>query len=280
MNGNDSSASKTSAFLLPFHGFAMAISFLSRLPAILKPNWNDQRVWSWSFAFYPIIGIILGLIAAAPMAIAAKLQSAETLLLLCAFYYLAISEWLTRFLHLDGFCDCCDAFSAMASTKEERLKIMKDPHLGSSAAGAVAILLFGKGILIYLLLLKGIIYFDNWLRVAFILIAIPALSRFAMLLLASMGRYPRESGTAMHVIGKVPAPALLFAAISLAPLALLTGPRAFLVATMLCAFSLLYWKTKGDSKIGGVTGDVLGACQETSELAAATGFLLALEANF
>ena len=268
--GNDTHT--TPSFLLPFKGFSLALGFLSRIPTLGKMDWEDQRIWSWSFAFYPLCGILLGLVATAPVIIMWRLPAAESLILLSVFYYMAFIEWSTRFLHFDGFCDCCDAFSAMTASQEKRLEIMKDPHVGSSAVGGAGLLLT-----LYLLIVKGIVVLDNFPKTILMLIAIPAAARLAMLCLAAIGHYPRKTGTAIKIIGKVPMPALLFGALCMLPLVILIGLKASALPFLLCAFTMLYWKIKADNKIGGVTGDVLGACSETCELAAAVGLLLALE---
>ncbi len=269
---------KTPAPLLPFMGLSLATAFLTRMPSRGGVDWEDQRVWSWSFAFYPLCGALIGLLAAAPVIIMWKYPAAESLILLAVFYYLAMIEWLTRFLHFDGFCDCCDAFSSMAATKERRLEIMKDPHVGSAAVGAACLLFLGKALTLYLLILRGVMFHHNFPRVVFMLVAIPAAARMSMLALAAIGSYPRESGTAARVVGKVPFPALMLGTLLLLPLAWQIGWRASALPFLLCAFTVFYWKIKADAKIGGVTGDVLGACCESAELAAAIGLLLALEA--
>lgn len=270
---------KTPLALTPFHGLSLAFGFLSRLPAAKGIDWSDRRVWGWSFAFYPLCGVALGLVASAPAIIMWKLPAAESLMLLSVFYYLAVIEWATRFLHFDGFCDCCDAFSAMTASRERRLEIMKDPHVGSSAVGAAGLLLLGKALTLYLLMYKGIVILDNFPKTIAMLVSIPAAARLAMLCLAAIGRYPREKGTAAMVVGQVPFPALLLGVATVLPFPFLIGLRASALPFLLCAFAMMYWKIKADAKIGGVTGDVLGACVESCELAAAIGLLLALEAN-
>jgi len=59
------------------------------------------------------------------------------------------------------------------------------------------------------------------------------------------------------------------------PLAIYLPPHAFALSFFFSAFVIFYWKIKSTSKIGGVTGDVLGACCETTELAVAFAFLIA-----
>lgn len=270
--------SKAPLLSTPLHGFFLALSFLSRIPVSCGFP-EDQKVWRWSFAFHPFCGVILGSIAAAPTVIVWKfLPAAATLMFLSVFYYMAILEWITRFLHFDGFCDCCDSFTSMSATPERRLEIMKDPHAGPAAIGAAGILLIGKTMTLYLLIVKGFIIADDMPRTIAMLISIPAAARLSMLCLAAIGRYPRKDGCAARIVGKVPIGTLLLSVIPLIPLVLAVKPLSAAIAFLLCAFSVFYWKIKADAKIGGVTGDVLGACCESSELAAAIGFLLALEA--
>lgn len=260
----------------PFFGFILALSFLTRFP--IKPKClDDDFVWKWSVAFYPFCGYILGFFAVAPIFLVIYFFRSLynlPLLLFSIFYYVAVLEWLTRMLHFDGFCDCCDAFTAVVS-KERRLEIMKDPHVGSSALGGAVLLVTGK--LFALCWLANIIYTitnHNRMQIVIYMLAMPVFGRFAMLCLAAMGRYPRETGTGAKIVGKVPFFALIFALITLIPLLIYLPAYTFALCFFFVAFVIFYWKIKSSSKIGGVTGDVLGACCETAELAAAFGFLI------
>jgi adenosylcobinamide-GDP ribazoletransferase len=193
------------------------------------------------------------------------------------FYYVAVLEWLTRMLHFDGFCDCCDAFSAIAE-KEKRLQIMKDPHVGSSAVCGGGLLIMGK--LFALCWLTNFNFktssLPEMMQIVVFMLAIPVFGRFAMLCLAAIGRYPRKTGTGVKIVGKVPFFALIFALITLVPLLIYLPGYSFALCFFFVAFTIFYWKIKASLKIGGVTGDVLGACCETAELAAAFGFLISL----
>jgi len=264
--------------LVPWHGLLLAISFLTRLPLKTK-YWDEQRVWGWSMAWYPLCGYLIGALAVAPMIVVANFLppvSSLPLLFLSSLYYLAALEWLTRMLHFDGFCDCCDAFSSMASTPEKRREIMKDPHVGSTAVGCAVLLIVAKAFTLNLIIYNASLRFKSTLPIILLLILAPGLARFAMLCLASIGRYPREAGTGLRVVGRVPWYSLLIAACFLAPLFLVFDWKGGAACFFFTAFVVFYWKIKADAKIGGVTGDVLGACLETAELAAITAILLAI----
>jgi cobalamin synthase len=171
--------------LAPLSGLLLASSFLSRLPAPGLVDWEDKRVWSWSFAFYPLCGYGLGAFAALPLLLLIPLPYFDSLPMLSAVFYLALLEWATRFLHFDGFCDCCDAFSAMTLSPERRLEIMKDPHVGSSAVGGGVLLLICKAVVLYMIAYKGVLVYNALLLSFALLVAIPALARLTMLTLAA-----------------------------------------------------------------------------------------------
>src|SRR5439155_7026639 len=66
---------------------------------------------------------------------------------LAAFLVLLLWVIATGALHIDGFCDLCDALFG-GPTPEERLQIMKDPHVGAFGLAGVVLLLLGKFVLL------------------------------------------------------------------------------------------------------------------------------------
>lgn len=270
----DSENSKLPVLKSFFHGFLLAVSFLTRIP--LKSSRADkQEVWKYSTAFYPLCGYIIAAVTVVPLFIIliSTPKTAVSLLFVAPFFYVVVLQWMTRMLHFDGFCDCVDAFSAMSASQEKRLEIMKDPHIGSSAAAAGALLLIGKMIPLYLIVFLS----HNAFTLISAMLAIPVLARLSMLLLAYSGKYPRKDGTALFIIGKVPLFSLIAGIISTLPvLYLLSLVSMYTVLASLAAvlISFFYWKIKADRKIGGVTGDVLGACCESAELLIAFSLLI------
>ncbi len=278
--------------------FLLALSLLTRIP--VKTGVCGDLEWGRSSGYFPFCGYILGFIAALPFMLLSFFGnntqlSAYAINILGAFFFVAVLAWLTKMFHIDGFCDACDAFTSTASTKEDRLRIMKDPHPGTAANAYLSLLFIGKMLAVYFVIIYGQFYATerflmlyreqlnqhmNLLKVCRalaplgFLVAIPVIARFAMLLLAATGRYPREKGTGAIIVGKVPVVFLILGFIWLVPLGFLIPLRSLGLAILLSWFVLMYWKIKADRLLGGVTGDILGACCETAELAAAFGLIL------
>lgn len=188
-----------------FRGLMFAISFLTRIPVPCKfGEHENSRTFSWSFFFFPPVGMLMGLIAAIPTAIICALfPYQQAAILFSSAFYVGILEWLSRFLHFDGFCDTCDAFNAPGATPERRLEIMKDPHVGATAVACGAFLIAAKILGMYLILTRTALMTEDLTVFLFIMIMIPALGRLTMLVLSCAGRYPREHGTGSFIVGKV-----------------------------------------------------------------------------
>ncbi|MGE9291491.1 MAG: adenosylcobinamide-GDP ribazoletransferase [Puniceicoccales bacterium] len=232
-------------------GFITALRLLSILPVPAKESRNFCDGLPW----YPVAGFILGaIVACVSGAVSHLTPNWPELAALCA---VICSIALTRGLHLDGVADCADGFWG-GHTPARRLEIMKDSRIGA----------FGVIALVILLLIKFTIYTrifatgTEWL--------IPAAfgaSRYILTLLAFFFRYPRKSGTAAAIVqGALPRHLVLATLFTLALsfYAPIPGVATTLVAVWI-AVSIGFFAR---SRIGGVTGDVLGAACEISELGA------------
>ncbi len=245
-----------------FFSFIIAFSFLTAVPVpfLNKVKYSDKNVLR-SVIFYPLTGLFYGFII---FLTAKYLFNIDKLLL--TIIIVSIPPVLSKFLHLDGLLDVLDAFLSSKS-KEERLVILKDPHIGSYAAG---------GALIFMLLkiaLTDLIISDLSLINFFIII--PVLSRHSMVFLAYISVYPRKKGTAQFLVGKIKAG--LFITVNLITVLILTvfvlinhhhADFLLLTVSAVCTVFMvsLLFKFYSYAKIGGVTGDVLGALNELIEL--------------
>jgi len=286
-----------------FASFLFALSFLTRIPCpMISP---DEKTWRRALMFFPLAGLIIGIAAVMfPVIAAALFHEFSALVLMSSFVYALILQWLPRMLHFDGFCDACDGFSVMTESPERRLEVMKDSRSGSAAVGYGSLLLFGKCLAAFLIFSRLMIFHERTLAVC-LLLCVPVIGRFAMVGCAFRARYPREKGTGSGVVGKaddltfllalVFAYAIVFALIltgfssihinsdsayltklaSAACDALKnTSPKMLLCFRLsggvLCiaGCAVMAWRAAAMKKLGGVTGDILGAVCETSELAA------------
>ncbi len=114
---------------------AVAFSMFSNIPMPQFP-WTEKNM-RYSLVAFPLIGGVIGGVCYLVWLGANALGLPQVLvgLLLCSLPF-----WLTGGIHLDGFMDTMDAVSSHKS-REEKLEILKDPHIGSFAVCHVAFLL-------------------------------------------------------------------------------------------------------------------------------------------
>lgn len=237
-----------------------AIAFLTRIrvPAQLKESDDLARSVPW----FPVVGALIGLI------IGAAAWGAGVVLapLVAAALAVGLGTGLTGALHEDGLADTFDALGG-SQTREHALEIMRDPRLGSFGTialvtvtlirvGSVAALFPGR---LTLLVLPGA----------------HALARSASV--AVMCMMPAARGTGLgadhlrsldrrHAVAGALAGVIL-ATVLLGPATAVAIPAASLGAGLMAGWAR--------ARIGGTTGDVLGACA----LAAETAVLVVLSAS-
>ncbi len=272
----------------------LAFSLLTRIP--VRTGEAGESDWGRSAGYFPLCGYVLAALAAIPfMLLSYFSDNAIAIIVIGDFIFVAGVAWMTGMLHIDGFCDSCDAFTSMSASKEDRLKIMKDPHPGTAAVAYLIFLILGKLIMVFFLIFIAEKFMSEFfmshfkgstvhnitvlkiclaLGVLVFLSATTVIARFAMVFLAAISRYPREKGTGAVIVGKVPVSALIIGAIWLLPLGLMIPYKNLGLALLLAGLVMMYWKFKADRLLGGVTGDILGACCESVELAVALGLVL------
>jgi len=252
--------------------FFTAIGFFTRLPI---PAWVGHSAAGLDQAvrYLPLVGIVVGLTGAVVTELAALLLPLTVALLLG----MAATVWLTGALHEDGFADACDGFGG-GWDKEKILAIMKDSHLGSYAAIGLALLLLLKyqalvevdsGVELY-----GGAFDAGISALPFALVAGHAVSRLAALGLMAVLDYAREGEAKAAPLARRPglASLLLGGLCGLLPclflpfLSVLVALGLVLAATALAA---RYFQRR----IGGYTGDCLGATQQMTEVLFYLGLL-------
>ncbi len=277
-----------------FKPFLLALSLLTRIP--VRTGEATDVDWGRSAGYFPLCGYVLAIFAALPFMIFSYFSNnAIAIIVIGDFIFVAGIAWMTGMLHIDGFCDACDAFTSMSATKEDRLRIMKDPHPGTAAVAYLIFLIMGKLLLIFFVIFiaekaMSLVFMTRFkaeamqniavlkvclaLGVLAFLSATTVIARFAMVLLAAISKYPREKGTGAVIVGKVPWVSVVIAAIWLLPFGFLIPVKNLIFALVLAGFVMMYWKFRADRLLGGVTGDILGACCESVELAVAFGLVM------
>ena len=110
----------------------IAFACFSKLP-MPRVDW-EPRAMRYSMCFFPLIGLVIGLIIWGWLALAAWLDLG---VLLRATGVLLVSLAVTGGIHMDGFADVVDAQSSHAEPERKR-QILKDPHTGAFAIIGVA----------------------------------------------------------------------------------------------------------------------------------------------
>ena len=240
--------------------FPLALTFLTVLPWPRLGQVGPGDL-ARSMFWFPWVGLILGLgFWGAFLGLRGLFPPAAAAALLLTLTVLA-----TRGLHLDGLADTVDGLGG-GNTPEKRLAIMKDSRLG--AFGAVSLLLA--------LLLK-FSFFLGWGETGpgpgFIVY--PVLSRWGMVFLAYLSPYARpEGGLGQAMTAGVTGKALLGATLSTLVLTLLIAGIYGVLLLAAAAAAVWLLNIYFQKKLGGVTGDVLGAANEVLEILALMGLLL------
>jgi adenosylcobinamide-GDP ribazoletransferase len=231
-----------------------AFGLLTRLPVKVQMEQAVARgaraAWAW-----PLAGAAVALLAGCAGWLAAGFGAA-----IAAGVMLAVMIMLTGALHEDGLADFADGIWG-GQTPDRRLEIMKDSRIGSY--GVIA-LVFGLGL--------------KWqalgeLNSVAALIAAALLSRAAMAGVMATLPFARPDGLAASQGRPSRETILLGAGIALCLALVLVGPAA-LVAGLAAGVAAAVVGAVTHRKIGGQTGDVLGAAQFMAELAALLALLL------
>ena len=104
----------------------IAFAMYSKIP-MPRVEW-DKRSLSWALCAFPLVGVVIGAVLYGWLRLADLLG----LTALKAALALALPIALSGGIHLDGFCDTCDALSSHQS-RERKLEILKDSHTGAFA---------------------------------------------------------------------------------------------------------------------------------------------------
>ena len=105
----------------------MAFSMYSRLP-MPQIQWTKESR-SWALCAFPLVGAVVGLALFLWSVLADVLELTP---ILRAVVWTMLPLLMTGGIHMDGFCDVCDARSSHQS-REKKLEILSDPHIGAFA---------------------------------------------------------------------------------------------------------------------------------------------------
>lgn len=231
----------------------LAFQMMSRIPINMALPCEREDMLG-SMIFFPAVGgVIGGLMALAALVGEAALRSHAA----AAFLAVLCEIMTTGGIHLDGLGDTCDGIFS-GRERARVLEIMHDSRTGTfGALGLIAVIL-GKFAFCCAILEHMGVGALGYIAVT------PVLSRMGIVLLEKIGRSARSGMGSAYVDGMswrhVGAAWVLGAIIALAvrPFALIGAP----LAGVICVLANRYF----EHRLGGLTGDTLGAVNELSAL--------------
>lgn len=232
--------------------FLLMIQFFTRIP-INRSLPCSSKDFRDGAAMLPLVGFIIGGLQAILYILLSHIMPLGTTVL----FTLLACIIITGGLHIDGLGDMCDGFFAFKGN-DKIIEIMKDSRIGTYACVTIVFdILIKYSLLVSFSFKKAIVF----------IILLPVISRFLIVFLSYIGKNAKPNGTGNLFIGnmgkRTTIIALIFTIIIVIPtIGIISSAIIFFTVI---AFSLLF-NMYCNSKIGGLTGDTLGACCEIAEI--------------
>lgn len=240
--------------------FWLAVSLLTTLPV---GRWLPARIapidQGRSVVCYPLVGAIIGALVALAAALAATAPP-----LIGAALVLVVWVALTGALHLDGLADATDGWFAGHRDPTRCLQVMAEPTAGPMAIVVLVGVLLSKFAALAVLLAAGPPFA--------VLVAVPLLARAAAGLYMATTVYRRTEGIAKNQAATRSRGAIVLATLValVVCLGLLAPARGALLAVIVTGVTA-GWRRLWQGRIGGYTGDIVGAQIELVECIALAG---------
>lgn len=233
-----------------------SIGLLSRLPIQVDDTWTEMRGANQSWA-YALAGVAVGAITILVAFLGMTLNLPE---LAIGFIIIATTAYITGAIHYDGLADSLDGLWG-GWTVKHRLEIMKDSHIG--VYGVIGLVCFVG--------LQATLYGHMVTQSLWPVFGIMAMSRAVMVPVMTCVENAKTSGLSAQV-GRPSIPTAVLALTLGASLAVISGAWPAVFGAIIAA---LIVGTIAKHKIGGQTGDILGATQQMAEVCALI-FVIAL----
>ncbi|MFH1190715.1 MAG: adenosylcobinamide-GDP ribazoletransferase [Candidatus Omnitrophota bacterium] len=230
--------------------FLIALQFLTIFPVKIKSEIKNED-FGLSLLYFPFVGLAIGLVLSSSAILFSFLP-----VLAKAALILTVSVIITGGIHLDGFADTCDGFYGN-KPKEKILEIMRDSHIGAMGAMGLILLMLLKFSLI--VNLQGVILWK-------VLIEMAVFSRWSQVLACGITYSARQEGKAKYFIEYLDKKILILGGIFTFTLFLLMAGLKGVFLFMLPFLCVLLFTRYIKRKIGGMTGDTIGAISEIAEV--------------
>lgn len=242
-------------------GFIHQLQFMTAIPIPLNLKFDEDE-FARAVIFFPLIGLIIGLPLAGVYFLLSLLDARLAALSLAVVMEILV----TGGLHLDGLADSFDGIFSYRP-RERILEIMRDSRIGTNGTLSLIVLLALKVILLYSI--------ENLAFVP-ILLLMPLMGRTAAVWSIGLFGYAREGkGMGAAIVAKTGFKQIAISSVLAAALISLVYSFHYIaLLAAVIALSLLF-SLYVKRKIGGITGDIIGAIIELSELIAIFCFFMA-----
>ena len=241
--------------------FLTAVMFFTRIPVFI--NDYQETDLNHSSRYFPLIGIIVGIVGGLTFWLANKMLPLEISVLLS----MVATLLLTGAFHEDGLADTADGLGG-GHEIEQVLTIMMDSRIGSYGAIALVMALITK---------YQTLSYVSVTILPMVIIVGHALSRYMAVLVMFTQRYVKSTGKSKPIATQLSVHGLMLASVfGLAPLVLLLTFCGYKYSAVLLPifFIWLWFSLKLKERIGGYTGDCLGAMQQRTEITFYLGILV------
>lgn len=234
----------------------IAFSLYSRIP-MPRFEWKEENM-KHNIVFLPWIGAVIGGVL---LGIKLLFNYVEVPLFGRMLIYSLIPLIITGGFHLDGYMDVQDALKSY-KTKEEKLKILKDPHIGAFSVIRLLIysMVWGTSLIIILSNNKEVCVFAFFV-IFYLARAVSTLSSLKLIHARKDGMLNMETNKSNNMDFVLCALQVL---ISLGLLCYLNYYIGIIV-TIVSVIHFLFYKNMCMKEFGGVTGDTAGFCITTLE---------------
>lgn len=242
--------------------FVIAFSTYSRIP-MPQVEWSNENR-KYAMCFFPIIGVVIGLILWGWLWICDALKIG---MLLKGAVSAIVPLLVTGGIHMDGFMDTSDAMASW-QTRERRLEILKDSHVGAFAVIGCA----------GYLLLSAAVYGEMPIQAAPMLMGVFVISRALSALALAFFKSARPGGMidgfARTAHRRLVSMTAIAYAVFCAILWVVCGRWIAVGCFAAAAACFAYYRHMAYKNFGGVTGDLAGWFVQITELALAAVIVL------
>ena len=229
-------------------GFIILLQFMTRIPVPVKVEYDEEKLGR-AVKFFPLAGLIIGLFLFAVNFLAGKVIDNRQI---TAVIIIMAEILITGLIHIDGLADTADGLFSYAD-KERMLEIMKDSRIGTN--GTVALILYFLSKIVFLAAVKP----------EYILLY-PIISRMSTSINAGLGEYARKKGMSNGIIEKNGKKDVAVSIVITAVLSIGILRLKGLIVLALAILFILFFMENVKRKIGGITGDTMGASLELTAI--------------